>query len=377
MGWYLKVLKNYATFKGRARRTEYWMFSLINFGISLITSFFMYMTQDSTDLAGIFSIIFTLYGIAILIPGMAVTVRRLHDVGKSGWWCLIVFVPLIGWVWMLVLFFTDSQPGANQYGPNTKEVPALTLLSTSPTTTTDRVSKKEKPSLNKDQQKYSMETAQEHFQKGWAFHEKDRFDEAVEEYRKALLINPNYSLARSNLGMVYKKQGKQDDAIREWEEALNRGISEVMVRMNTEDWLNEAKALRDERLKPIGDVDGAVKSYLEELGKASDKWFVAYEALARIGVPAVDQLIDGLKSDNDLLRNRSIDLLAKIGDKRAIAPLEEASKINEQDFRSITKISGKSRIINTEGIQFEVAFSDMLEEYRRLAREAVKKIKKQ
>ena len=95
MGWYLKVLKNYATFKGRARRTEYWMFSLINFGISLITSFFMYMTQNSTDLAGIFSIIFTLYGIAILIPGMAVTVRRLHDIGKSGWWCFIVLAALL------------------------------------------------------------------------------------------------------------------------------------------------------------------------------------------------------------------------------------------------------------------------------------------
>jgi len=123
MGLYLKVLKNYATFEGRARRTEYWMFSLINFGISLITSFFVYMSQDSTGLAGFFSIISTLYGIAILIPGLAVTVRRLHDIGKSGWWWFIGLVPLIGWAWMLLLLFTDSQPGDNQYGPNPKGVP--------------------------------------------------------------------------------------------------------------------------------------------------------------------------------------------------------------------------------------------------------------
>jgi len=221
-----------------------------------------------------------------------------------------------------------------------------------------------------------MNTTEDHFQKGWALHEKNRLEEAAEEYRKALEIDPDFSLVRSNLGMVYKLQGKMDDAIREWEQTLNRDVSNVMVRMNTEDWLKEAKALRDERSKTIIDYDSAVKSYMEELGKASDKWFVAYDALARIGQPAIEQLIENLKSENDLLRNRSIDLLAKIGDRRAIEPLKEASKISEHDFRNITKLTGKSRAINMGGMNIEVSVSDMLKEYRRLAHNAMKKIEK-
>ena len=221
-----------------------------------------------------------------------------------------------------------------------------------------------------------MDTAKDHYQKGWAFHEKNRLEEAAEEYRKALEIDPDFSLVRSNLGMVYKLQKKMDDAIREWEETLSRGVENTIVRLNTEDWLKEAKALREERLKIITDHDSAVKSYMEELGKASDKWFIAYDALARIGSPAVDSLIENLVNENDLLRNRSIDLLAKIGDKRAIEPLKRASKINEQDFRSITKITGKGRTVNIGGMSIEISLVDMLKEYRNLANNAVKQIKK-
>ena len=123
MEWYLKVLKNYATFEGRARRTEYWMFSLINYGIFLVLSFIGYMSQDGSGQVGFFGIISLMYGTAVLIPGIAVTVRRLHDIGRSGLWYFIFLVPLIGWVWMLVLLFTDSQPGDNQYGPNPKGIP--------------------------------------------------------------------------------------------------------------------------------------------------------------------------------------------------------------------------------------------------------------
>ena len=222
-----------------------------------------------------------------------------------------------------------------------------------------------------------MESAQEYTNKGWQYHEKEMLDEAAEEYHKALQIDPDYSLARSNLGMVYKQQGKLDDVIREWEETLRRGVSRVGVRMNTEDWLNEAKALRDERQKPIENEDSAVMSYLEELGKASDKWFVAYDALARMGAPAVEPLIAALKNENDLLRNRAIDLLAKIGDQRAITALEEAAKISEQDFRTITKLTGKSRIVQMGSMQIEVAVSNMLKEYRHAAKDAIKRIKKQ
>ena len=63
-----------------------------------------------------------LYSLVVFIPGLAVAVRRLHDVGKSGWFFLIVLIPLVGAIWLLVLFFTDSQPGMNKYGPNPKGI---------------------------------------------------------------------------------------------------------------------------------------------------------------------------------------------------------------------------------------------------------------
>lgn len=220
------------------------------------------------------------------------------------------------------------------------------------------------------------ETAKEHYQLGWKFHEKNKLDEAAEEYRKALLLDPSFALVRSNLGMVYKQKGKMDDAIREWEETLNRGVRNAVVRMNTQDWLKDAKALRDERLKPIADVDGALKSYLEELGQASGRWHVAYEAITRLGTPAIAPLVQALESENDLLRSRAIDLLAKMGDKSAIPALEKASKLGEQDFRRITGLSGKSRIVNMGGTQIEVPVSGLLDDYHRYAKETLKQIKK-
>jgi uncharacterized membrane protein YhaH (DUF805 family) len=62
-----------------------------------------------------------LYSLAAMIPGLAVSIRRLHDIGKSGWWLLIAFVPLIGGIWLIVLLATDSQPGNNQWGAYPKE----------------------------------------------------------------------------------------------------------------------------------------------------------------------------------------------------------------------------------------------------------------
>jgi len=108
-------------------------------------------------------------------------------------------------------------------------------------------------------------TAKEHCQLGWSYHEKNKLDEAAEEYRKALEIDPDFALARSNLGMVYKIQGKMDDAIREWEETLNRGATSV-VRMNAEDWLKEAKGLREVQLKPVVEIESEMKAYLDEMG---------------------------------------------------------------------------------------------------------------
>ena len=120
MNWYLKVLKQYADFSGRARRKEYWMFVLFN----MIFAFFAMILDNILGFAieGIgYGPLYGLYTLAVLIPGLAVAVRRLHDVGKSGWMILIALIPLIGAIWLLVLTLTDSNPGENQYGKNPKE----------------------------------------------------------------------------------------------------------------------------------------------------------------------------------------------------------------------------------------------------------------
>ena len=115
MNWYIAVLKKYAVFSGRAGRTEYWMFVLFNFIFSLAASLIGVLTF------GILYIVSIAYGIAVFVPALAVGVRRLHDIGKSGWYWFIILIPLAGPIWFLVLMCTDSQPGDNQYGPNPKE----------------------------------------------------------------------------------------------------------------------------------------------------------------------------------------------------------------------------------------------------------------
>jgi uncharacterized membrane protein YhaH (DUF805 family) len=116
MNWYLKVLKQYADFSGRARRTEYWMFVLFNM-IVLIALMIL-----ASLLGTIGGVLYVLYALAVLVPNLAVAVRRLHDIGKSGAWIFISLVPLIGGIWLLILLATGGQPGANQYGPDPKEL---------------------------------------------------------------------------------------------------------------------------------------------------------------------------------------------------------------------------------------------------------------
>lgn len=117
MNWYLDVLKKYSVFNGRARRKEYWMFFLFNI-------IFAFVTGVIDGLVGSPGILGLLYTLAVLIPGIAVSVRRLHDTNRSGWWLLIAFVPLIGAIALLLFFVQDSTPGKNQYGPNPKGVMA-------------------------------------------------------------------------------------------------------------------------------------------------------------------------------------------------------------------------------------------------------------
>jgi uncharacterized membrane protein YhaH (DUF805 family) len=120
MNWYLKVLKQYADFSGRARRKEYWMFALFNIifiTVAMILDNVLGLTLGELP----YGVFYLLYALAVIIPGLAVSVRRLHDVGKSGWMMLIALIPIIGAIWLFVLMVTDSKSGENQYGPNPKE----------------------------------------------------------------------------------------------------------------------------------------------------------------------------------------------------------------------------------------------------------------
>jgi len=119
VSWYLDVLKKYAVFGGRSRRKEYWYFVLFTVLISIVLSIIdaVLGTPGAEGGAGLLS---GIYSLAVLIPSLAVSIRRLHDTGRSGWWILISLVPLIGTIVLLVFTVQDSQPGDNEYGPNPK-----------------------------------------------------------------------------------------------------------------------------------------------------------------------------------------------------------------------------------------------------------------
>lgn len=129
MNWYLDVIKKYAVFSGRARRKEYWMFFLFNMLFAFTTGIIDRALGISFD-GTWYGPFYTLYALAVLIPSLAVAVRRLHDVNKSGWYLLINLIPIIGWIIVLIKLCTDSTPGENPYGANPKETPALVTNST-------------------------------------------------------------------------------------------------------------------------------------------------------------------------------------------------------------------------------------------------------
>ena len=120
--WFFKVLSHYAEFSGRARRQEYWMFALFNvifaFVLTFIITYIAIINSYDPTLASTFA--YYSYLIAVMLPGLAVAVRRLHDTGKSGWMMLVSLIPIVGGIWLFVLMVTDSQPEENEYGPNPK-----------------------------------------------------------------------------------------------------------------------------------------------------------------------------------------------------------------------------------------------------------------
>lgn len=119
MNWYLEALKKYAVFSGRARRKEYWFFVLFSFIVSMVLAMADGMTGSVSALAGM-GTLRGIYAIAVLIPSIAVTVRRLHDTGRTGWWLLVALIPLIGAIVLLVFMVLESNADSNEYGPNPK-----------------------------------------------------------------------------------------------------------------------------------------------------------------------------------------------------------------------------------------------------------------
>ena len=115
INYYKKAFNNYIVFSGRATRSEYWYFFLVNVLLYIAVSILGGLI--SKDVQSLFQ---GLYSLALFLPGLAVAVRRLHDTDRSAWWVLINCIPLVGWIIFIVFLATDSTPGENKYGPNPK-----------------------------------------------------------------------------------------------------------------------------------------------------------------------------------------------------------------------------------------------------------------
>lgn len=116
MNWYIDAMKKYSDFSGRARRKEYWFFVLFNIIIGITLGFIGGVTGSS-----LIQLLSGLYSLAVIVPGIAVSVRRLHDTGRSGWLLLLSLIPLIGALILIVFMVQDSMPLQNSYGPNPKQ----------------------------------------------------------------------------------------------------------------------------------------------------------------------------------------------------------------------------------------------------------------
>ena len=119
MEWYFTVLRKYAEFDGRSRRKEYWMYQLFNLVVVMIlyASDIFAAIYDTGLGVGVLTIG---YSLAVIVPGLAVKVRRLHDTGRSGWWLLVGFIPVIGAIALFVFMVSEGDAGSNEYGDDPK-----------------------------------------------------------------------------------------------------------------------------------------------------------------------------------------------------------------------------------------------------------------
>ncbi|MGL4708574.1 MAG: DUF805 domain-containing protein [Aeromonas veronii] len=118
MNWYISVLKQYAVFSGRARRTEYWMFVLCNVIVMLLLGMVDKLIGGDNEL------ISSIYSLAVLLPSLAVAARRLHDTDRSGWWLLIGLIPIIGTLVFIYFMVCNGQQGPNRFGDDPKAAPS-------------------------------------------------------------------------------------------------------------------------------------------------------------------------------------------------------------------------------------------------------------
>lgn len=118
MNWYISVLKQYAVFSGRARRTEYWMFVLCNIIVMLLLGMVDKLIGGDNEL------ISSIYSLAVLLPSLAVAARRLHDTDRSAWWLLLGLIPVIGTLVLIYFMVCNGQQGPNRFGDDPKAAPS-------------------------------------------------------------------------------------------------------------------------------------------------------------------------------------------------------------------------------------------------------------
>ncbi|WP_105254244.1 DUF805 domain-containing protein [Pseudoalteromonas sp. T1lg75] len=119
MEYFMEALKRYADFSGRTRRKGYWMFILFYLIFAIVAVILdVVLGFESMPLTNV-------YSLALFIPSLAIGARRLHDTGRSGWWQLLYFLPLIGFIVLIIFFVQDSQDGDNDHGANPKEINGL------------------------------------------------------------------------------------------------------------------------------------------------------------------------------------------------------------------------------------------------------------
>ena len=114
MQWYLEVLRRYAQFEGRAHRTEFWLFVLVNVAVSLALSILDRILGTDGDYGGLLQ---GVYGLAVLVPSLAVGARRLHDIGRSGWWQLLLLT-IVGIIVLIVWWAKEGEKVPNAHGPD-------------------------------------------------------------------------------------------------------------------------------------------------------------------------------------------------------------------------------------------------------------------